>query len=400
MREFFVATLSIAAYTVAYSQSFNKGYIIEIDGSRIDGLIYYQPTKNEDDKILFKKNGQAAESIAYSANQIDRFYFEVPSREFVAVQTTGSTRIFAEVLIRGNASLFNYQKMYFLNRGEEWLNFRLPIRSKSALTQEEAVTDKVLKIKEVGNIKVFLGDCEDPTFSDFSASSVARTVEKYNLCKGGDYIKYKYRPFKIGAAAGLNVAMLNFDASAGFSYLEATKFSPSFGYSFGLNTEFSSGKFLDKVSLNFGLQYAYNKFYGEGTLVSSSSTTQYNEVTFEVGRIKVPTSLKFYTKYGQQGLSFQAGIEPYFVVNSNQHRFFENYLDGMYLGTGTQDDFLETRNLGGAICIVSGYDFMLNNKLKLNANISFGYDFGFIVPATSFNSSIISLALGTVLYFW
>jgi hypothetical protein len=398
-KEYLVGAVLLLSWNLSISQNFVKGYIVANDGSRLDGLIHFQPTRQNTNTILLKVNKNAPIDT-YNANNVAGFFLEIPKAEFIAMQENETTKIFAEVLIKGNASIFSFQKTLFITRNGDYFTLRRPMKSQGSSDRGEAITNKMKELREIGKLKNYLNDCGDYQLPNLNKSSIVAAIEKYNACKGDSSITYYSRHARIGVTAGLTVSKLNFKASKGDNYyLETINFDPSIGYSIGASAEFHSGEYLDRSTLNFGLVYSHNKYQGEGIVKGSSGSTQYNNITFEISRLKLPASLKFYRNPGQRGFAFQLGIEPSFVVSIKQLRYIENYLHDLFLNSISLHDFIEPRKLNAALFMNTGYDFFLGKRTKLSICTALSYDFGFTSPSPSFSSSFINLNLGTVIYF-
>jgi len=181
----------------AFAQdNFVPGTVTTINGTVIKGELNYQDWKKTPEVVQFKKGEKVRE---YSPRELKSF--EVESDKYISRKVTIDVTeqrlqkmdksldtkfedkyIFLNVLAKGDVNLYehyNIRPHYFAEKGDE---FQELINRKYFVDNN---SDLLTNRKYIGQLKVFLRDCNDITVSktlSYKRKELTKLVAKYNAC--------------------------------------------------------------------------------------------------------------------------------------------------------------------------------------------------------------------------
>ncbi len=328
MRVFLLAFFLIFQFSLLWAKTdFRSGYLINNQNDTIPGLIKYK--EGNFDVCIFKPTS-TSEEHAYYPEDIQAFaytndkYFE--SRN---IDTNGKTqRVFIEVLVRGNVSLYRYKSRVFVEKVNDKF-YELEVEEKTIIVEGQNVKSK--STKHLGILRYLLSDCGQLSSKINSVKlfqkPLTKLIEEYNICVSADYISYKdQKPWSkvtFGVISGYNFSSLNFTAynsnfpSAIFdSDLKSN--SPSAGVFFDI----SSPRINERISFHPEIWYIAPRYYAY-VVEEGSSITKRNDIYFNFSAIKLPAALRFTFPSKKVIPFFYFGLANYVIFKKESKTILE-----------------------------------------------------------------------------
>lgn len=292
---FFAAQGSLIA-----QPDFRSGYILTSEQDTLRGFIDF---KSED--ICKYKSTSDAEVAIYRASQIESYGFD-GNRVFqsigIPVEKGLLERGFAEVLILGKASLYRYNRDFYLQVDSDKLN---KLETKRNVKVRNGQTYSDYTYLYVGVLNYLLGDCipyvVDENNTPLNEKKLFKLVVAYNQCKSADFTvfkeKKKFAKATLGIQAGLMSSQLSHSGNR--SSHPFLQFEPkSNEFLIGLNTEISSPRTSEYVALF--VEFNFTNFnYKELSINEASTFTAESRIDVEMKAIDIPIGFKWSVSMGR-----------------------------------------------------------------------------------------------------
>ncbi|MBX2957052.1 MAG: PorT family protein [Cyclobacteriaceae bacterium] len=253
--------------------------------------------------------------ITYDPTHILGYGFEddkvFQSRE-VFIKDQQPKIVFLEVIVRGLASLYKFEKIYFIEKNDS---------GPQQLVNEtkEVFVDgmKVLKSTNqyINTINNLLLDCPDIQAklqrTKLEEKDLVSLIKDYNTCKGKPSLMFKSKKPQvkalIGVIGGVNISEISFEAFSGFEYL-TSDFDLSISPMLGVSLNLLFPRVSERISLQTDIILLSSKYYNY-TLIESLSSAERNYVTIELKQLKIPIGVRYtfprraFTPYFNLGVS-------------------------------------------------------------------------------------------------
>lgn len=338
----------LATYHAYSQENFLPGYVIELNGDTLNGLIDYRNWGKSPEKINFQ--GPGGEEQLYSPSQIrafgvedERYVSAVVDTEISPVQSgkilpepqlrLETDTAFLQTMISGPRSLYYYKdedgKEHFYIRKDG--AFELLIYKKYS---EQVDGEKVIKeIREyAGQLREYLSDCPDIVSetknADYRKGSLEKVLLAYYDCTAEemDFQKTSEKiRVEFGALAGVSSTSLNFK-SDNFAALVNTEYPASLGFAGGFSFDVIFPRNRGKWSLNNEL--LFSSYRVSGRYEDIQSEEQYTITTTEIGfaYLKLNNMIRYKHPFPGFFLFFNAGISNGFAIGETNEMVRESRL--------------------------------------------------------------------------
>jgi hypothetical protein len=316
------------------------GYIINLNGDTIKGLIDYQNWESGPDFIKFKTDERSTE-LKYGPDLIREFgvnqevYISAEVNTEVSPNITNQLtnnpllqlkkeKIFLLTVFKGNKSLYYYFKgkdNFYIAQSDsfELLIWKRYIKDSKAQSGTGVIAENK---KYVGQLSVYLGDC--PTIhsklnsTNYNVISLTRLFKDYYECSQTPP-SYQKKPDKIaieiGAVAGVSFYSAKISSSV-YSYLDKADYSKSTNPAAGTFLNIVFPRFRGKIALYDEILYTSFKITGEFNDVKSANDHTYYKSSIGYSFFTLNTMLRYSILLKNNfGLYLGAGIVNSFVIN-------------------------------------------------------------------------------------
>jgi hypothetical protein len=319
-----------------HSQNFQKGYIIKQDRDTVKGLINYSGHSNY--RYCQFKDPINQDKIKYTPDNILGYgflndkYFESHK---ILNEDQSSEFVFLEVVIKGLVSLYKYDKIFYIEKGDTSFYKISNETIKSSVDGQEMATPSV---RYIGLLNLLLSDCVEirskiPATS-LSERSLTELIERYNKCMNAPVIIYKAsKPWihlRIGISGGILVSRVTLATGYNLYYHLTDTFEKTNSPVYCISFDLLSPKISENTSFHGDLILckSHNYSFNEEKVLS---TTTRNYINIDMTQLKVPIGLK-YTFPGRILSAFlNVGFQSTFNLNptSGWTRETENFYNGV-----------------------------------------------------------------------
>lgn len=300
-RQSLLIIISIALYQTIYSQNdFRKGYIVSLKNDTINGYVAYKENDSQYKTCHFKL-AEDQELSKYDPSQIlgyrylnDKVFI---SKEVIKEDLT-KEKAFLEILVKGKATLYGYLGVFYIEMQDKEMH---KLIDEKVLVEKNGKEYYKNSNRHIAALSYLLADCESIKEKinkvTYRELKLTKLIELYNECDGGESISFKVEKpgFKteFGLVIGMNSSQLNFSSDLHNTEHLTNGFNRENSMMPGIYFDFSSPRLNERTSINIGLFYI-PATYTSYTIVKSSSTlTDYNNVTIEVEQLKIPLAFRY-----------------------------------------------------------------------------------------------------------
>ncbi|WP_194775355.1 hypothetical protein [Pararhodonellum marinum] len=336
MKSLFTGIFLLMLTHLAFGQSdFRAGYVITLERDTLFGLVDYKESALNSKKCRFidynnsmTNDFNPKEIFGYGFNQ-DKFF---ESKEVVK-ENNEVDRVFIQVLVKGQASLYRYKDDFYLEKEESGL---LRLTDPKVLVEKNGRKYYRKPIKHIGIFNSLLTDCKY-SISKFDKvevdeKSFTEVVESYNECTGLPYIAYKEeKPWtvtQIGLVFGYNASQANMVSRLSYeSHLDGssyTNFSPGLGLSF----KFLAPRINEKLGITIdliGRNQLYKVFSGQRDVLNSTNSY----MTLSFFELKIPYGLTYTLTGKKTSPFFSGGASHTLHFNRHSEAIYENNQAGV-----------------------------------------------------------------------
>lgn len=183
--------LSFFNFSQLFGQTdWRNGYIIKLNNDSLPGLVAYMPSAESQKHCYFKTSRKAARE-KFNPREIKAYGFIGDKRYESKKMPAGKVdkTVFVEMLVKGVASLFLFDKTFFYERDS------LVRLAKSETTKIERDGKSYFKEDKryIGLLNIQLADCDlSANKTDYKQDDLINLIQNYNRCKGKVGLFYKH----------------------------------------------------------------------------------------------------------------------------------------------------------------------------------------------------------------
>ncbi len=299
----FFAVLAISTTVAVAQKDFRPGYVITLQNDTLSGEVDYRTAGSKYESCLFRRNNQL---ITYDARQINGYGFW-RDRYFAAGVVEGA---FAEVLVRGELSLFKHGDGFFVRKsGGE-------VRKLESRETQMTIDGKVGMKKDLrwkGMIYYLISDCiGDPDRIKglgLKEKGLTEIVVDYNKCRQTGFKAYKeakpWTRLEVGAAFGWNRSEINVDRpdSRPFLVRKYTSIDPFLGVVF----EISSPRITERVAFQPEIQFSKSDFSSLSS-VGGQASRVYHDTFISLTTVSIPMAFRYSFSERRNSIRVFAGV--------------------------------------------------------------------------------------------
>lgn len=323
---------------------FEKGYYINLNGTKSEGFIKNSDWKNTPNSIEFKSNlednaievntSQISEFEIENKSKYKRFNVDIEKSSVKSGQLSNNSKIphfknenvFLKVLIEGKASLFYFyengiEKFFFLTdkKDIEQLVFLAYLADDEDYNsnKKEGIDDIILNStilynriyrKQLNQYVNCNNSRDEISKLGYSKSSLENFFEKYNNCENADFKKFETgnkSTFKLKAS------LINNFNSADLTKYGSADYSANFGTSYGLGFGFEAELILPFNNNKWSLiiEPSYNSYKKTKKLQAQfSPSIDEQEVELKYNYVQIPIGLRHYFYLNNNSSIFINGL--------------------------------------------------------------------------------------------
>ena len=332
---FFLTYLIIINYQLANAQSnYLPGYVINLKGDTLTGLIKKQSGSKNCREVIFKENKVSAmtsftpsdlksysidgmgsfisKEIKYRKTNkspdkiIDETKENLSNKNIQYIETTA----FIFILVRGTANLYLYidpelHPFYFIQKGNGEIQELYQTKKYATFTYGGLERDAYRVEKNyIGILKILFSDCfeimDQIDKTELNENSLSGITEAYNRCVApenespGNHLVSKDKIMEISLLAGINLSRYYFKSSEKyFNYLTKPDPPRSINYNMGINLNFYYPNYSKKISLRTGIYYYSIKYEFQYTETPSVAMTYHYNSHLENSYLKIPFMINY-----------------------------------------------------------------------------------------------------------
>jgi len=181
--------------------------------------------------------------------------------------------------------------------------------------------------------------------------SLTKAVSKYNKCKDVDNIIYKakkpmFAP-KFGISIGLNISNLNFSSNDSSAAHLTSGFDLSSSVQYGISFELMSPRISKRLSVLIEFNYLSSLYTSFSKIeLATSNNIQWNDVTIELGQLKIPFGIRYKLIAKKFGLYANAGISSTIHLRSDYYRLIERERQNVVLSSSSTSLIITQKQFG------------------------------------------------------
>lgn len=301
MKRTVLLLIAFCTYVSAYAQyDFREGFYIAHSQDTINGFINYEESIVNLNRFRFKKQRQDLYEILYPAD-VKAYGFR-GDKFFESAKVAGeSSKVFLEVLVKGEASLYKYDGRFFIKSEKDQILHELLIKDKEV--QINGKTYYSESKYHMGVLKYVMSDCAEVGNEIASVKviekSLTKLVVKYNNCMGGAQQVFKETKawVNVSLEPGIGMVHSRLDETfwdpfqGGKKRVTRGAFRQSFRPFAGVTADFSSPRIIERISLQLGL------FYFQSEYLSAPDSKKETEI--DLKELKLPFSIRYSYKIQQ-----------------------------------------------------------------------------------------------------
>ena len=378
---FFIVLLALPQFVYAQN-NWRPGYIISLPGDTIRGSVDYGSSSRSAFECRFKPT-PAGEATPYAPDQLrgygflnDRFYQTQRVLKQAFAGDTTSQIAFAEVLVQGAATLFQFaggdtREQYYVRSGIGAL--KQLVRLTERVVENGRVFQREKALYRATFAEVFQA-CPAVQFevvkAPFSRSSLVQLVRHYNDCVGGGQVvsavaaASRRSYLLLEAVAGSQLSTLAFDGS----YPEQSVSLPAgpvpvVGLALQQYLPLMGNRWSLRVELLYLRQHYEKEFY---TSSPYRSYPYQEHVRVQLDQLRVPLEVRF-SPFGKR-------IKPFVALGASVGFALKNTNESQYRYLATADyspwqQAFQVRNLELGLLLGTGVAAQLPNQRHLAAEL-------------------------------
>lgn len=344
MKHFFIQLFLCTSAILSAQTNFEKGYYINLDGTKSEGFIKNSDWKNTPNSIEFKSNleDNASEVSTSKISEFEiekklkykRFNVDIEKSSVKSGQLSNNSKkphfkkenVFLKVLIEGKASLY-----YFYENGIEKFFYSTDKKNLEQLVflayladeedynsnKKEGLDDIILNStilynriyrKQLNQYVNCNNSRDDISKLGYSKSTFENFFEKYNECE-----KAVFKKFEAGnkSTFKLKASLINNFNSANLIKYGSSDYSANFGTSYGLGFGFEAELILpfNNNKWSIIIEPSYNSYKKTEKLYAQfSPSLDEQEVELKYNYIQIPIGLRHYFYLNNNSSIFINGL--------------------------------------------------------------------------------------------
>jgi hypothetical protein len=313
---------------IIYSQNdFRKAYVVKLNRDTIFGFAGFSEGLKNYQYCQFKES-QDGNKITYNPSEIfgygfvDDKYFETKAIEN---NDKSSSPVMLEVLVKGLVSLYQYDKIFYIDKADTGL---IKLSNETIESSVNGTKTSTLSTKYIGILSLYLSDCDEIRSSiqnvKFSEKSLVDLIVKYNGYKNSTVKIYREKTpwvhLRAGMLTGMAIASIGFDTEGdeNFLYLN-TPFEKSISPLFGVSLEVLFPRLAENFSIQTDFIFYKSNFYSYNKEVSISQKTNRDYISIGLSQLKIPFGLKY---------TFSSGnFKPFVLLGVSTTLFLDSETD-------------------------------------------------------------------------
>ena len=341
MRYIFILIVFLYSFGINAQIKFEKGYIVDNNGNKINCLIKNVDWRNNPDEIKYKTGNNSEVKIA-TVKDISEFGVDNYSKykRFTVNLDRSSDNpkylsdvkhpefkketLFLKTIIEGDASLYEYidgnLRRYFIKMKDkpiEPLIYKLYKTKNNDIGYNKAYSQQLLN-----NLKCNSITSKDIKKVKYNKKSLSDIFIKYNICKNSKYVNYEKQVkrdlFNFYIRPGLNFTSLTIDNNSAHSLY--AKFDSKMTIRFGAEAEFILPFNKNKWSIIVEPTYQYFK--------SSGINRRKHDIEINYQSIELPVGLRYYVFLNDDSKVFVNGA---FLVDFAMNSSIDDDRDNIHI---------------------------------------------------------------------
>ncbi|WP_223606778.1 outer membrane beta-barrel protein [Chryseobacterium sp. OSA05B] len=358
----------ILCVQLSAQNNFEKGYVINNDGSKVEGLIKNMDWNRSPSQIEFKQDNSASSKLlsvdvikefevegkakyVRSEVDIDMSSDDINSLDDDEKPSFTKKTAFLKVIVEGEYTLYGYsnenvKRFFYQQEGKtEPLVFKRYMISGSNVAKNNTYMRQLQALSNCENIKA-----SQISGLEYRESDLKDIFIKFNTCKNGDYKSFEKKTsnsfFHVSVRPGVNFSSLDLTNGKG---------ADIFGSDFGSQTNFRIG-----VELEYVMPFNNNKW-----AIILEPTYQY----FKKTEKDVPTTTILGETVANRASIKYSSIEVpigvrYYAFLNEKSKFFFNA------------SFIFDVPVGESEAVFERYQFAAE-KIKIGSSTNFGFGVGY-----------------------
>jgi hypothetical protein len=363
-----VGIIVLFSFSVMAQSGFRPGFIIKNNGDTLNGLVFYGSSGKFKKSCLFKRF-EIAQEFDYSPGQIKAFGLR--NGRYFESKTIGRKEIFLECIVKGDVSIYvipgkykgsvyvqNSQTGLFkldkgsnqINGGGNFGNFReaLTWMLNKTGNQQVSLDDMDYDAKEIASVVR-----KSSAFSENSSKGFMQTPG-VNIWRDNSFFK-ESSLFSIGLNGGYQFVTVNTPGNGRSRFFTEALFNKSYRPAIGLYVNSKFSKISDRWSVDLGLLYLADSYYGYSEY-SEHYDTYRDDIMIDFSEIQVPLSLHVTFGKGAIRPFIRAGGFMSFLIDQSYARQSE-LQQGDLVYTDYYEDFTLNNSMG--LIVSAGIQFKM-----------------------------------------
>jgi len=288
---------------------FRNGYIVNNDGSRVEGQVDFRSNDLSYKSCRFKKGEKVVE---YQPNDIIGYGFIKEDRYYTSELVKGT---FVELLIDGYVSFYKHGLKYYVQKENE------PIDTIKSVIIEKRIRGSRYNV-DIGGwkdvMKKIAADCNDLKVDNqgykVNEQELVRFIKNYHKCKSKEYKEYKdnakFTEFRPVFAFGISDNTIKKVDSPTYFYLP-NKFDKYNGW-VGAYLQIGAPRLFENVFVQIGAEYHKNSYVG--VEFNEFGDIKFYETQLDLSTISVPINLLYVMDLNN---SLKLNLQTGFIMDYN-----------------------------------------------------------------------------------
>lgn len=343
-------------WTVHAQADYRSGYIVKINGDSLAGLVQY-PINKISKKYCIYKSDKQSKSQKFAPEELAAFgYFGDRRYETKVLLIEGqTTSVFAELLVKGNLSLYSYEGIFYVQRDSL---IELPVNKRHI--QGETSTDVKTEMVYVSILNQIINECGlKANEIRYEQRDITNIVQNFNRCKGEQGVIFKENlPW-----TKINLEVIGGYVSSTFQIegFEDNSFGVSKSVIAGGGIEIYSPRLNDKIF--FSLESIYLKSLLQGYReYSLAAMTIRSDIFIYASYLKLPIGFRYNLWNELRTPYVKAGFITMFDLNSSIKMIDEKELDGVVTTETIQRKLVSNRYSG--MWMSAGFSNQISGRLR------------------------------------
>jgi hypothetical protein len=369
------------------------GYIIAASGDTIKGLIDYAGNEKSFSECRFK---EAKEDLwkTYVPSEI-MGYGLLKDKVFIAQPYDSSQqKVFFEIVVKGHVSLYRLINSLWLCDSTGRIH---ELRNDLKVRYHNGKRVQVSSNQHIAVMNQLMSDCRVLNAKGrpitLAVRPVTEIVEKYNKCKGADYITYQQQKPWISPDVGVTLGVAqSFLKTNGFTGIVGDV-EPSTDIFLGLTFDVMFPRVSERVSIHTSAIYSSVAYYNYYHSTNHGPTINY--VTLKLNQLKLPVGFRYRLSPSPKAAFLDAGVSVTWQLSPESNLHTEELIGGYLVKENQESMPFKPRQYG--LWMGAGVSRPLSSKLtghfELRVEFTNGIGYRVVTPYYQWSSSIYNFQL-------